>query len=195
MNAWFGWLGLVVGVIAIGFTIWATRRWGTRRGRIDWSFAVVPLLPQDVRPGLLNFTYRDFPVENPHLVTVELTNTGPKDIPSSAFDSSRSIAVSFGQIFYGLTGSTGGVQLVAPAIGASAKEAIVHLRPLLLKQGRTWSFTVIVSGAPDLAIDSPLIDTDIHVVSREEGSEIRVRLSFFGVSAEIPVKLRRRQKR
>jgi hypothetical protein len=195
VNEWFGWLGLLVGVVAIVCSVWAARRWGNRRGRIDWSVAVVPLLPKDVHPGLLSFTYRDFPVDNPHLVTLELVNTGPKDVPSSAFDSSRPIAISFGQTFYGITGSTGGVALHAPAIGASANDAIVNIRPLLLKRGRMWSFTVVVSGAPDLSIESSLIDTDIQLVDRNDGTEVRVRLSLFGVSTEIPVKVPRRRKR
>lgn len=194
MEPWFGLVSVGVALFAIGLTVWATRKWGNRRGRIEWSFDSVPLLPEDIRTGLLSFSFRDIPVENPHLVTVALVNTGSKDVPSSAFDGSRPIDISFGQMFYGVTSLTGGVQLTFPAVGTPAKDAVIHLRPHLLKRREAWSFTAVLGGSPKLSIESPLVDTDVRMSAKAgEATEITVRLSVLGVSAEIPLKVHSRR--
>jgi hypothetical protein len=47
---------------------------GNRRARVEFAFTSIPLLPANTGEGLLEVTYRDIPVKNPHLVSVALRN-------------------------------------------------------------------------------------------------------------------------
>lgn len=153
-------LALAVGVIAVPVSVWAARRWGSRRARTDFTFSVIPLLPIDDSP--LEVTYHDLPVDQPHLVSVSLRNTGPRDIPSSAFDGGQPILVRFDTRFYGLTSrATGGARTLAPAVGSPADRAVVQIEPGLLKRGESWSFNAVVSGRATVSLTSPLVDTDV----------------------------------
>ena len=145
-----------------------------------------------MKPGLLEVTYRDIPVDKPHLISVILENIGPRDIPSSAFDGGNPISIAFNQTFYGLTSTSGGVRTVSPAVGTPAADAVVQLRPGLLKRGDAWSFSAVLSGPVEVSVDSPLVDTDLRQVDPvdDEASEIVVRLSVMGVSADIPIRRR-----
>src|SRR3712207_4896455 len=82
---WLALGALVVALLALPLTIWATRRWGERRSRLLFTYRSVPLLPRGDRQ-LLKVTYRDLDVPEPHLVTLRLRNVGPKDIASGHFD-------------------------------------------------------------------------------------------------------------
>lgn len=186
---------LGVAVVGIPIAVLATRRWGNRRAKVDLSFRSLPLIPEGVHAGLLALSYRDFVVNNPHLVEVVIINVGPRDVSSSAFDSGKSITIAFDKTFYGVTGIAGGLLLTSPAVGMTAP-AVVSIAPVLLKRGESWRFTAVLEGAPEIVVDSPLVDTDLRVLNgRQEGSEVRVKLNLMGLSAEIPVRLPARVRR
>jgi hypothetical protein len=111
MAAFLGVAALIVAVLAIPLTIWATRQWGTREARVNFGIDSIPLLPEQAGRGLVQVTYRDIPVDAPHLVSVTFRNTGPRDIGTTMFDNGRSISVRFDQTFYGLTHSFGQVSI------------------------------------------------------------------------------------
>ncbi|MGP5610030.1 hypothetical protein ACTXON_03915 [Brachybacterium alimentarium] len=189
-GTWLGLAALVVAIIAIPATVLATRYWGNRRARLDVEIDAIPLLPEGMRPGLLEVTYRDIAVSAPHLVTVTFRNSGPRDLASDMFDNGRSIAVRFDQTFYGLTAVNGGVQTNSPAVGARADEAIVFVRPALLKRGSSWSFSAVTTGPVEVNVDAPLIDTDVRATApaNDGGTEITLRLSALGMTAEVPLR-------
>jgi hypothetical protein len=183
---------LVVAILATPVTVWATRQWGNRRARVEFVFSSTPLLPDQVSPGLLAVTFRDIPVKDPHLVSVTLRNTGPRDISTATFDNDRPMSVRFNQTFYGLTAVRGGAHTVSPAVGTPPEDAIVQLKPLLLKRGEAWSFSAVLSGPVEVSIDAPLIDTEVgQVIPEDDRPEITVKLSALGVSAEVPLPWRR----
>ena len=193
VGEWLAVAALAVAVVAIPVAIWATRRWGNRRARVEFQFMSLPLLPSDAREGLLEVTYRDVPVKDPHLVSVTLRNTGPKDISTSTFDSDCPIVIRFDQTFYGLTSVQGGVNTVSPAIGARATDSRVELRPGLLKRGNAWSFSAVLSGPVEVKVDSPLIDTDVREADwGNRGLDIVVRLSGLGIVSDITLSRRDR---
>lgn len=99
--AWSGLLTLVFAVLAIPTTIFATRKWGNRRARLEVEVSATPLLPEDAPPGVLEVTYRDFPVKEPYLVSVTLYNSGPRDVSTQMFDGERPIRAKFNQTFTG----------------------------------------------------------------------------------------------
>ncbi|MBD2764458.1 hypothetical protein IEE91_04445 [Kocuria sp. cx-455] len=175
--------------MAIPTTIFATRQWGTRRAHLAVEVYANPLLPVDARSGLLEVTYRDIPVEEPHLVSVTLRNVGPRDVATKMFDGGRSITVKFDHTFYGITATQGDFEITSPGIGAK-EGAIVSMSPGLLKRGESWSFSAVTSGPVDVTVDTPLIDTDVRAVERAEDSSsmITLKVSAFGVTAEIPLR-------
>lgn len=150
-----------------------------------------PLLPEGARPGLLEVTYRDIPVSEPHLVSVTLHNSGPRDVTSGMFDGGRSLTVEFDQTFYGLTAVQGGIEVRSPAIGAGAG-AVVSVLPGLLKRGESWSFSAVTTGPLEVTVDAPLIDTDLRTVApvKESHTTVTLRVSAFGITAEVPLRRR-----
>jgi hypothetical protein len=192
MDEWLGWIALVVAILSVPITIWGTRQWGNRRARVEVSANATPLLPGDTREGLLEVTFRDIPVRDPHLVSVSVRNIGPRDLSTQTFDSGRPITVRFDNTFYGLTQVGGGVRVLAPAIGTAGKVAVVSLEPGLLKRGQAWSFSAITTGPVQVTVEAPLIDTDVREPTSPAGSrpEITLRLSLLGLSAEMPLRRR-----
>lgn len=188
VGSWVGLAALVVGILAIPVTVFATRQWGNRRARLEVEIKATPLLPEGARPGLLEVTYRDIPVDEPHLVSVTLRNIGPRDLASGMFDGGRPIRVKFDQSFYGLTAVDGGVDTLSPGVGASGDSAVVLVRPGLLKRGELWSFSAVTTGPVNATVDAPLIDTDVRAVPpADEGrAAIALRLTAFGITAEVP---------
>lgn len=195
MGAWLGVAALIVAVIAIPATVWATRQWGNRRARVEFAFASIPLIPSNATGGLLEVTYRDIPVKDPHLVSVTLRNTGPRDIASATFNDGCPISIRFNQTFYGLTNVQGGVRTLSPAIGTPASDAVVHLHPGLLKRDEEWSFSAVLTGPVEVSVSAPLIDTDVaHVVPESERPELMVTFYLPFVSAEVPLRQRTRSR-
>ncbi|SEA68026.1 hypothetical protein [Leifsonia sp. 21MFCrub1.1] len=187
MSAWVGWAALVVAVVAVPVTVWATRKWGNRNARLDLPVIAAAILPNGVKPGPLAVTYRDLPVDDPHLVTVALTNSGPRDLTSAHFDGAKPIVISFDKMFYGVTETAGNPQISSPGVGAAGAEATVLLGPALLKRGTSWSFTAVVDGPAEVAIDAPLIDTDIKRVEGQPGNAMKVVMSILGNASELTI--------
>lgn len=183
------WAALAVAVIAIPVTIWATRRWGNRRGRISVSISATALIPEG--SGRLEVTYRDIPVHSPHLVTISLRNSGPKDISSSMFDSGKPTVVSFDTTFYGVTSVHGGVKLTSSAIGTTPPDSTIGIKPGLLRRRSEWSFSAVVTGPVVVSIDSTIIDTDLIEEVPAVDSAVKVLFSFAGLGVEIPLRQRR----
>lgn len=123
-------------------------------------------------------------------MSVTLRNLGPRDLATKMFDGERSITAKFDQTFYGLTATQGGIEVSSPGIGAET--AIVAVRPGLLKRGESWSLRAVTSGPVDVAVDAPLIDTDVRAVSPADGGDaaITLRVSALGVTAEVPLRRR-----
>lgn len=158
IGVWIGLAGLLVAVVSIGATILAARRWGNRRKRIAFSWEAARLLPVGRSERLLEVTFRDIPVTDPHLVTVRVANVGPLDIASKHFDAGRSLVVNLNCMMYGLTHSSHPSGTVTGAIGS---DGVVELRPVLLRRGEEWAVEAVVGGEPKPTLDSPLVDTDL----------------------------------
>ncbi len=187
-NAWLGWAALLVAATAVPITVWATRRWGNRNARLELTIKAAPILPRGARPGVLAVTYREFPIGDPHLVTVVLKNSGTRDLTSGHFDAGQPVVVRFDRTFYGITYVSGHPRIVSPSIGASGNEATVYIDPSLLKRGHSWSFSAVVEGPAEVSVEAPLIDTDIKSIDSLPGTALTVRLSLRGVSIDAPLR-------
>lgn len=158
LGLWIALAALAVAIVGVGATIFATRRWGNRRRRILFAWEAAPLLLIGGDRDLLQVTYRDIPVEDPHLVTVRVANIGPSDIASRHFDADRPLVIRLNCTMYGLTRNSHPKDTISEAAGA---EGIIQLRPLLLRRGEEWVFEAVVKGEPSPLMVSPIIDADI----------------------------------
>lgn len=156
-------VALIVAVLAIPVTIWATRRWGNRRAVLSYTVEVAPVLPEAEHARGLVVTYRDIPVPDPHLVTLTFVNSGPKDITSDLFDGGKPMTVQLTGTFYGMTASVGDPVVGMPAVGTES--GVLAFRPKLIKRGETWAVSLIVGGAVEIMVDAPLADTDLKSVA------------------------------
>lgn len=153
--------GVVVGVLAIAAAWWVGRRYGTRRRKLLFLFEATSLVPEikGYAGSGLKVTFHDVAVEEPHLLTIRLTNVGPADVASSHFDAGKPVQVLLNSTLYGVLNATHGERTITPALGA--ENAIVELAPVLLKRKDTWVVEVLVSGAPAPELVSSLVDTDV----------------------------------
>lgn len=157
-NEWLVVAGIVVAVLVGVATVAATRRWGNRRRRLLLTVEAVPLLPPGKPDGLLQVTYRDFPVNDPHLVTTRLRNVGPSDIATAHFDGGRPLVLRLNCKLCGVTRSSHPQSTTLPPLGAQAN---LEFAPQLMRCGEEWSIEAVVEGEPEAVLDSPLIDTDV----------------------------------
>ena len=152
--------GIVVAIIAIAVGIWAARRYGNQRGAALFTYdstQLIPDLPFSAK-DLLKVEYRDIPVHDPHLLTLRLQNVGPRDIASSNFDAGRPVTVRTNCNFYGFVSLSHPKQTTSRAIGSDGE---IDIKPMLLKRGETWEASAIISGAPKVEFDAPLVDVNV----------------------------------
>lgn len=154
-------IAIIIAIVAVIVSVWAVRRWGVRRHRILLTYASNQLIP-DLSPlvgdDALKVTFKELPIENPHLVFLRLQNIGPQDIASDDFDSQRRITLNLNCKFYVLLKGSHPKFTFGPAVGA---ECIIEIAPLLLKRGEAWELALIVSGPPELESEIPLKNTDV----------------------------------
>jgi hypothetical protein len=162
-SLWIAVISVIVAVLAIVASVWAARRYGTRRRKLLFEWSAAPLIPEtrgDASPRLV-VTYRDFEVKDPYLLTLRLVNVGPSDVATSHFDGGRDLVIELGCTLFGLLGSPGGDGNLTTVTTAVGSDGPISLRPGLFRQGSAWSVDVVVSGRPDPRVNSPLIDTDV----------------------------------
>lgn len=164
---WLAFLGVaipsVIAVAAIGFGIWAARRWGTRRGKVLLSYSVTSLLPSGAPRTDLAVTYREFPVEDAHLVTLRLRNVGPHDITRDHFDLARPLLVGLNSTFMGLLSdaSSDGVRTTVTTWAIGTENANIGFGPGLLPKQTEWVAELLVQGTAVPELKGRLINTDI----------------------------------
>ncbi|MEP7763049.1 hypothetical protein [Sanguibacter sp. 25GB23B1] len=154
-------LGISATILGAAITVWVTRKYGNRRGRLLFTWEVLPLLEQESSEELLEVHYKDFPVPKAHLVTLQLVNIGSVDISSDRFDAGAGLAVGLaGCTFYGALRSSHPNYVMFQAVGTVS--ATVSFLPSLLKKGQSREVTLVVANAPDVEIlRDPLVNVDI----------------------------------
>ncbi|MFB6724224.1 hypothetical protein ACFCV3_28865 [Kribbella sp. NPDC056345] len=154
-------VGLAIAVAGGLPTIWATKRWGTRRGKIQIHVSRTSLL-------LMSGTFRsDIEVRaaghvlaEPTLYTIVITNTGPRDLASQHFDDGRPISAKVpGRVAAARWMSTG----QSPTITGDDKTALISWTPALLPRKEFWKLHILVDLAEKATMEftNPLIDFDV----------------------------------
>lgn len=153
-------LALAVAVVAIPVTVWATRRWGNRRGRLIVGWESVRMVTGTSVKGV-EVRLDGKEIEDPHLVTVDLYNAGPNDISRSSFDGARplqaalvgaksiDLVVPFDDQFPHMLADNGATLLLGPG----------HLPT---KEGK--AVTLITEGEPTSIHFGDLVDVDVTCV-------------------------------
>lgn len=154
---WLAMATLVVAVIGALASVIATRRFGNRRSKIQFSWDSLSLLASERQPEALHVIYGNQAVEQPNLVTLRLRNIGPRDVTSAHFDGSRPIEIELdASAMYGLSRTTHERET-----SWDSKMGYIRLAPTLLKRGDEWTAEAITQGRPKpYIITNPLIDTD-----------------------------------
>lgn len=180
-------VGSAIALVAIGFSIWAARKWGTRRGKLLLAYTVTDLMPAGGPRDGFGFTYRDIPVEDPQLVTLRLRNIGPHDITRDLFDQGEALQISLNATFMGLlrATSTAGAtpRLAMRAIGTENAE--IGFKPGLLPRKAEWTAEFLVEGKASPEVRGCLINTDID---QGESNSMKVLREVARLTAPWPFK-------
>lgn len=172
MNEWIqtNWLGLaalIVAIIGIPITVFATRRWGNRRAKLQLSIESTRLLAEGDVTEKLEVTFDGNPVKNPYLNTLWIKNSGSRDIPSSAFENDLRIKIS-GRFFEFIDIKTNnGVSPVfmSDSIARDTDSSVILVPPRLIPKGTVWMVKFLTSGKSKIISTDALLDTDIPVVN------------------------------
>lgn len=114
-----------------------------------------PLLRLPSRPGL-QVLFNEQVLAAPHVLWIVLTNTGRRDIPSSAFDQGRPLVLDVGIAIVEVLGDLSN----RPSV--TAEHTTLSIEPTLIRQRQSISFTLLCDGRkPTLTCHSPLIDVRI----------------------------------
>jgi hypothetical protein len=161
---WLAVIAIVVAILIGVACVWAARKFGTRRGRVLVSSTSTPLLTSGSQSSDLAVTYKNRPVEDPHLVRFFLRNVGPHDITRDQFDGERLDVEMCNCTLYGIV-SVVSSDGTSPQVRAMAlnTNADISIQPTLLPKGTTWVVESIVSGPGTPAVRGRLINTDIVV--------------------------------
>lgn len=157
-------IAIVVAVVAIFTGIWVTRRFGNRRGRLLVAHNITPLLAPGSAINDLRVTYRDFDVEDPHLVSILLKNIGPNDITRGQFEDGGFRIELLHSKLYGLVqneSSDGEKPTLTMSDGIGTDDAVVRFQPTLFPKGTKWTVEAIVSGPAKPTVRGRLVNTDV----------------------------------
>jgi hypothetical protein len=195
---------LALGTLVLGALAgWFTQAWWARAAdkqvTLHLTFESRPLITEEAARGGLEVRHGTHVIVDPHYVNFACRNAGRSDLRPEAFSNDRPLRLqlSVGGI-YGLRYFVGDDHLgplpkatVASAAGAAPTQ-LVEIQPELLKAGRLWYWTAIVSGKPSATwqadhLADVRILTDIELkalhqsISRRSALGILAAMVFFGL--------------
>jgi hypothetical protein len=156
------WAGAAVAVGFLAILVTITLWWlgGPRRLLAYHIPVAAPLLsahwplPPDDAP--VQVTIAGQPIDNPHVVVLQLRNKSRRDIRSSDFDQDKPLVFDLG------------TNVVAIDTPASLAEALkftttgISFGPTLIQAGQILEVTLIAVGPPDLTCHSPLVNVRVR---------------------------------
>jgi hypothetical protein len=151
---------VVIGIVTVIVTWWVG--FPTRRLLYRVS-SVTPLLsaPDGMR-GDLELRHRGRLVGDPHVLEIELTGNGRRDIPSSAFDGGAPIAMRLSAPIVELLQIDSKSSLEAASSKVRTDEGAVLVGPCLIGRRQKISITLLVEGKPQVTCRASLVDVQIR---------------------------------
>jgi hypothetical protein len=165
----------VAAVIVVGVaTVWVTLRVSNPKRRLLYSMPVAtPLLNR--RPGLpadieVRRKGQEKPLENPHVVTVQLVSRGRLDIQRDAFDDGKPLRLDVGApIIECLDVTTSPPDRAVPPCKPGGSTLLVG--PALIGRRQTIRYSLLVDG-PDPRLSPPIKSlADVDIRAGDPGSE------------------------
>lgn len=156
-------IGTAIALIGILVGFWAARHYGNTRGMITFRATSAPILRSDAAALGLEVTYKGNAILAPYLAKLTITNTGRRDIPTTAFDADRPIRIRLGRSFFGMPDAVGGLPAALPPVGCAPDDSVIEVGPGLLKKGEGWSCSLLLSGEPTIdstSVDDSLVDVE-----------------------------------
>ncbi|MGW7203447.1 hypothetical protein [Streptomyces sp. NPDC054837] len=151
----------VAATVVLGWCgIWAVFRTAYPRRRLTCTVSHDPLVRGPV-DGSLEISHNGTPLTDPHVVTVVLTNSGRRDIASSAFDRSEPFRVRLGVPYAELL-STESQPGDAQAPPARVRGAELRIGPGRLGSGTTIVYRLLVDTVPTHDFRHSLLDVRVQ---------------------------------
>ncbi|MFD5115189.1 hypothetical protein ACFWNG_23195 [Streptomyces sp. NPDC058391] len=163
--------------------VWAALRAAYPKRRLTYFLANKTRLlarPSGLSEGVLTVTHNGNVLMDPHIVEVQIANTGRRDIPGSLYDNGEPITLEvcadivelLDITWYGNTHVTP----TATVVGSALK-----VGPTLIPKGQKTSFSLLVDGRePHLMFTASLVDVDIRRrMTRDDIGSWRDMLSLF----------------
>ncbi|MEU7769499.1 hypothetical protein AB0B25_31065 [Nocardia sp. NPDC049190] len=133
-------------------------RYGKERKRLVVSVRVSKLIADRVTaiPEKISVAYDSVIVGDPRVVTIELSNTGSKDISSKDFDGEKPLAIEVNcEVMAVLQNESGGIV-------STNENRRVLVPPTVMARGKAYTIQVLVDGEPKVSVEPDrLVDTDI----------------------------------
>jgi protein-S-isoprenylcysteine O-methyltransferase Ste14 len=148
MDNFFGWAGLVVGILGIlagVITYWLQRRYK----RLDYEIRTdQDLISQTTFEdgGDLQVTYRGNLVRNPRFVVVRLINTGKSEISEADFERPLKLSIPSWSKLVSVDVSDHHPEALSPVVKLTGAHAM-EMEPLLLNAGDWIEVRLLIDGA------------------------------------------------
>lgn len=165
---------IVIGVIA----------WWTQRRRKALSFDIIsrtPLLSaEDEVKGKLQVLFYGEPVQDVHLATVMIINSG--NVPIISADYERPVNLSFGEEAQILTAEVTETNPDSLQVSVDIEATRIVLRPVLLNGGDSITLKLLINRLGGISVDGRIVGVkDIRELGPEAGARIVSFSSFLSV--------------
>ena len=163
-----GWV-LAVASIGAGAYYFA---YGKRRRKLEISALKASLITATARrENNLKVSFNEHHVGDPNIVTIKITNIGPKDIASKDFDAEKPVKIGLGALVVSRLQMHDNEIANFSEISEDSRHLLIN--PGKIAAGKTYSLRLLVDGDPRFElVDNPLIDTDVINAQSEATREI-----------------------
>lgn len=190
MNSWQAaeWLAAAAILVAVIFGILTIRGAQKRRGKLLVAHTSTSLLAEGAGARLLEVTFRDITVPDPHLITIFIKNIGPYDLTSEHFHEKEPLKITVQGTWYGVVeqGRSTGGKLKICTEGIGADNAVVRFLPDHIPKGEELVVKFIVSGPSSPVVTGALVNVDI-IEGETTSSAVLRALGRAALGAYIPL--------
>ncbi|QKV77705.1 hypothetical protein [Amycolatopsis sp. Hca4] len=157
--------GIVVAAIMGVGAIVATYRSANPRRRLHlYQSGVASMVHIASKTLGIKVLQGDQELQNPHLVTVNVSNRGRRDIPRSSFDGPITLDVGV-EIVGQLNASSSGTSGVEPMPEVAISGTALVMQPSLIKRKQTLSYSLLVDGKPTWQPKCAIVDVEVDTES------------------------------
>ncbi|MWA08115.1 hypothetical protein [Streptomyces sp. BA2] len=160
-GTFWGAAGVIVAMVSGVAAVWATLQSAHPKRQLVYDYEVTSIVTRNhTLANTLELRRNGELLINPHVVRIDIRNTGRRDIPSAAFDSEMPVCFNLGaQILEVLDVHSHSAEAQPPRYEIVGQE--VHIRPGRIGRGTGASYTLLADGLPALTLTNSLIDIEV----------------------------------